>query len=148
MRSLILSTSTRYLLPLMLLFSIFILLRGHNHPGGGFIGGLVASTAFALYGFAFGITAARKVLRVDPMMLIGGGLLMVAISGIMAPLLLNQPYMTSIWGHTVYPAVGKLGTPLLFDTGVYVAVIGVTLLIILSLAEEDGEPEEAEWKSL
>ncbi len=85
MRSLILSTSTRYLLPLMLLFSIFILLRGHHHPGGGFIGGLVASTAFALYGFAFGITAARKVLRVDPMMLIGGGLLMVAVSGIMAP---------------------------------------------------------------
>lgn len=139
MRSLILSTSTRYLLPLMLLFSIFILLRGHHHPGGGFIGGLVASTAFALYGFAFGITEARKVLRVDPLTLIGIGLLMVAISGIMAPILLNQPYMTSIWGQTVYPAVGKLGTPLLFDTGVYVAVIGVTLLIILTLAEEDGE---------
>lgn len=142
MRSLILSTATRYLLPLMLLFSIFILLRGHNHPGGGFIGGLVASTAFALYGFAFGITAARKVLRVDPLMLIGGGLLMVAVSGILAPILRSQPYMTSIWGHTVYPAIGKLGTPLLFDTGVYVAVIGVILLIILTVAEEDGDPEE------
>lgn len=142
MRSLILTTATRYLLPLMLLFSLFILLRGHNHPGGGFIGGLVASSAFALYGFAFGITAARKVLRVDPLTLIGGGLLMVAVSGIMAPILLNQPYMTSIWGHTVYPAIGKLGTPLLFDTGVYVAVIGVILLIILSVAEEDRETEE------
>ena len=142
MRSLILTTATRYLLPLMLLFSIFILLRGHHHPGGGFIGGLVASTAFALYGFAFGISATRKVLRVDPLQLIGIGLLMVAISGILAPILRNQPYMTSIWGHTVYPAVGKLGTPLLFDTGVYVAVIGVTLLIILTVAEEDGDPEE------
>lgn len=139
MKSLILNTATRYLLPLMLLFSLFILLRGHNHPGGGFIGGLVASTAFALYGFAFGITAARQVLRVDPLMLIGGGLLMVAVSGIVAPLLNNQPFMTSVWGHTVYPAVGKLGTPLLFDSGVFVAVIGVTLLIILTLAEEDGE---------
>ena len=145
MRSLILTTATRYLLPLMLLFSIFILLRGHNHPGGGFIGGLVASSAFALYGFAFGMTAARKVLRADPLTLIGVGLMMVAISGIMAPILRSQPYMTSIWGHTVYPAIGKLGTPLLFDTGVFVAVIGVTLLIILSVAEEDGEPEEAEW---
>lgn len=142
MRSLILTTATRYLLPLMLLFSVFILLRGHNQPGGGFIGGLVASTAFALYGFAFGISAARKVLRVDPLMLIGIGLLMVAVSGILAPIVRGQAYMTSIWGHTVYPAIGKLGTPLLFDTGVYVAVVGVTLLIILTVAEEDGDPEE------
>ncbi len=142
MRSLILTTATKYLLPLMLLFSVFILLRGHNHPGGGFIGGLVASTAFALYGFAFGITAARKVLRVEPLKLIGFGLLMVAVSGILPPIVNGQAYMTSIWGHTVYPAIGKLGTPLLFDTGVYVAVIGVTLLIILTVAEEDGDPEE------
>jgi multicomponent Na+:H+ antiporter subunit B len=142
MRSLILTTATRYLLPLMLLFSVFILLRGHNHPGGGFIGGLVASTAFALYGFAFGISAARKVLRVDPLKLIGIGLLMVAVSGILAPIVSGQAFLTSIWGHTVYPAVGKLGTPLLFDTGVYVAVIGVTLLIMLTVAEEDGDPEE------
>jgi len=142
MRSIILSTATRYLLPLMLMFSLFILLRGHNEPGGGFIGGLVASASFALYGFAFGIPAARKILRVDPMRLIGVGLLMVAFSGIVAPILRSRPFLTAVWDDTVYPAIGKLGTPLLFDTGVYIAVIGVTLLIIFTVAEESGEPEE------
>lgn len=139
MRSLILTTATRYLLPLMLIFSIFILLRGHNEPGGGFIGGLVASTAFALYGFAFGITEARRILTFDPLKLISIGLLMVLASGLVAPLFSQQPFMTSQWGTTTLPAIGKLSTPLLFDTGVYIAVIGVVMLIILTLAEEDSE---------
>lgn len=143
MRSIILTTATRYLLPLMLMFSLFILLRGHNDPGGGFIGGLVASAAFALYGFAFGIADTRKILRMDPLQLIGVGLLMVAISGIIAPIFRNEPFLTAVWGHTVYPAIGKLSTPLLFDTGIYIAVIGVILLIIFTIAEESGEPEEA-----
>ena len=67
MRSLILTTATRYLLPLMLLFSVFLLFRGHHDPGGGFIGGLVASAAFALYGFAYGMPEARRVLLFDPL---------------------------------------------------------------------------------
>lgn len=137
MQSLILTTATRYLLPLMLLFSVFILLRGHDEPGGGFIAGLVASTAFALYGFAYGMNEARRVLRVEPLMLIGSGLLLVILSGLAAPVLLGEPFMTAIWGTRELPAIGKLGTPLIFDIGIYLAVIGVMLLIILTLAEED-----------
>jgi multicomponent Na+:H+ antiporter subunit B len=144
MRSLILTTATRYLLPLMLLFSVFILLRGHHHPGGGFIGGLVASAAFALYGFAYGMPEARRVLFFDPMKLIGLGLLTAVSSGLLSPIIGQAPFLTPIWGENSYPALGKLGTPLFFDIGVYLTVIGVTLLIILTLAEEDIGPEEEE----
>ena len=69
MHSLILSTATRYLLPLLLMFSIFLLLRGHNEPGGGFTGGLVAAAALVLYGLALGLRPARQLLGIDPRML-------------------------------------------------------------------------------
>jgi multicomponent Na+:H+ antiporter subunit B len=136
MTSLILSTATRYLLPLLLLFSIFLLLRGHNDPGGGFAGGLVAAAAFALYAIANGVAAARRVLSVTPGTLIGGGLLVAVSSGLL-PVLLGQPFMTGLWDKRPIPVIGKLGTPLLFDLGVYLVVIGITLLIIFSLAEEE-----------
>lgn len=142
MRSLILTTATRYLLPLILLFSVFILFRGHHDPGGGFIAGLVAAAAFALYGFAYGMPEARRVLLFDPLKLIGVGLLTAVTSGLIAPIVWGRPFMTSIWGKTEFAAIGKLGTPVLFDIGVYVTVIGVTMLIILTLAEEDGDHSE------
>lgn len=136
MRSLILTTAIRYLLPLLLLFSLFVLLRGHNEPGGGFIGGLVAAAAFALYAIAFNVAEARRLLRIRPLTLIGIGLLTAVFSGLLAPLFSGEAFMTGLWSAREFPAIGKLGTPLLFDVGVYLTVIGVTLLIIFSLAEE------------
>lgn len=135
-RSTILVTATRILLPLMLLFAFYIFVRGHNDPGGGFIGGLIAATAFSLYGIANGMNAARALLRVHPRMLIGVGLLCVVVSGLVAPLLFGEPFLTAKWSTVVLPAFGKLGTPLLFDTGVFLGVIGVTSMIIFTLAEE------------
>lgn len=135
MSSLILSTATRYLLPLLLLFSAFLLIRGHNEPGGGFVGGLVAAAAFALYAIADGVTTAQRILRLNPITLIGLGLLIAAISGFVA-VVTGQPFMTGVWGSQPVPVLGKVGTPLLFDIGVYLAVIGVVLLIIFSLIEE------------
>lgn len=136
-RSTILVTATRILLPLMLLFSFYILVRGHNDPGGGFIAGLIAATAFALYGIANGMTAAQALLRVHPRWLIGSGLLMVISSGLFAPLFSNAPFLTAKWGSISLPAFGKPGTPLLFDMGITLGVIGVTLMIIFALAEEE-----------
>jgi len=63
----------RLLLPLLLMFSVFLLLRGHNEPGGGFVGGLMAATGFALFSIAFGSETARRILRIDPLALIGVG---------------------------------------------------------------------------
>lgn len=135
MGSLILSTATRYLLPLLLLFSVFLLIRGHNEPGGGFVGGLVAAAAFALYAIAYGVATARQTLGLDPGRLIGLGLLLAVSSGIIA-LVVGQPFLTGLWHPQLVPVLGKIGTPLLFDVGVYLAVIGVVLLIIFSLMED------------
>lgn len=134
MTSLILSTATRYILPLLLLFSVFLLLRGHNEPGGGFVGGLVAAAAFALYAIAYDVATARQVLGIDPRTLIGLGLLVALCSGI-AGLATGQPFMTGLWSEYAVPILGKVGTPLLFDIGVYLVVIGVMLTIIFALAE-------------
>lgn len=135
--SLILRTATRFLLPLLLLFSLFLLLRGHNSPGGGFVGGLVAAAAFALYALAFDVAAARQLLRIDPRQLIAVGLLVALASGMVA-WLAREPFMTARWGDITLPGIGPvpLGTPLIFDLGVYLVVVGVMLTIILSLAEE------------
>ena len=134
-QSLILSTATRYLLPL-LLFSIFLLLRGHYEPGGGFVGGLVAAAAFALYTITFGVPRTREVLRLDPRILIGAGLLVATLSGVFAWIYGNS-YLTAVWLKQSWPILGKVGTPLLFDIGVYFVVLGVVLKIIFVLAEED-----------
>ncbi len=137
LNSLILSTATRFLLPLLLLFSIFVLLRGHNEPGGGFIGGLIAAAAFALHAIATDVRRARRTLQGDPRTLIAAGLLAALGSGIIG-LIAGRPFMTGFWVTLHIPLLEELhiGTPLLFDGGVYLVVLGVTLTIIFSLAEE------------
>jgi multicomponent Na+:H+ antiporter subunit B len=135
--SLILRTTTRFVLPLLLLFSAFLLVRGHHEPGGGFSGGLVAAAAFVLYRLAFGREEIRRVVPIDARSLIGVGLL-VAVAAASAGLIAGRPVMTALWWQVPVPGVGEidLGTPLVFDLGVYLAVVGVTLSIILPLAEE------------
>ncbi len=137
MISLILRTATHFLFTIMLQFSLFLLLRGHNEPGGGFVAGLMAAGGFALYTIAYDVAATRQALRVDPRTLIAVGLAIAAGSGLLS-LMKGSPFMTGEWGHLRLPYLERLniGTPLLFDTGVYLTVIGVTLMIILSLAEE------------
>ena len=136
MFSIILSTASRYLLPLMLIFSFFLLLRGHNEPGGGFVGGLVAAAAYALYLIANGVDNAEKLLRIEPVYLIAIGLLLAILSAFI-PVLTGGEFMTALWTKNGIPALGKIGTPLLFDLGVYFLVLGIVLKIIFSLAEED-----------
>lgn len=138
MDSLILRTATRYLLPLLLLFSVFALLRGHNEPGGGFVGGLVAATAFALYAISSGVASARNLLQISPRSLIGLGLLLSASSGLVG-LVSGDAFMTAQWDTNEIPVVGKLGTPFLFDIGVYLVVIGITLTIFFALVEAEEE---------
>jgi multicomponent Na+:H+ antiporter subunit B len=136
MHSVILSTAIRLLLPLLLIFSVFLLLRGHNEPGGGFVGGLVASAAIVLYALAEGVEQARHLLKIDPRLLIGGGLLVSLSSGTL-PLLFGRPFLTGLWLPWTFPVLGHVGTPLLFDVGVYLLVAGMALLIVLSLMDEE-----------
>lgn len=136
MFSVILSTASRYLLPLMLIFSFFLLLRGHNEPGGGFVGGLVAAAAYALYLIANGVDEAKKLLKAEPIKLIALGLLLAVISAFIS-VVTGQDFMTGVWAKNEFPVIGKIGTPLLFDLGVYFLVLGIVLKIVFSLAEED-----------
>ena len=128
MNSLILQTATRVLMPLLLLFALFMLGRGHNEPGGGFVAGLIVAAAYALQAFAFGVPAARRALLVDPERLLGVGLLVAVAAGVSA-WALGLPFMTSLWW-------GGLGSPLLFDIGVALVVVGVVLTMTFTLAEQ------------
>jgi multicomponent Na+:H+ antiporter subunit B len=135
MRSSILQTATRFLMPLLLLFALFLLLRGHNEPGGGFVGGLVVAGSFVLYVMAYGVGAGRRALMVDPSTLLGGGLLIALLSGVPAALL-GRPFMTALWTRVGVGSAGfDIGTPLVFDVGVFLAVIGVVLTIVFTLAD-------------
>ncbi|HEY7317388.1 MAG TPA: Na+/H+ antiporter subunit B [Candidatus Binatia bacterium] len=137
MRSIILQTATRLILTLLLLFSIFLLVRGHNEPGGGFIAGLVASGAFVLYAIAYDVKSARQALHFEPHLFIAAGLVIAVLSGL-AGLFTGEPFLTGQWlslGVNESDTI-DVGTPLLFDMGVYIVVIGVTLTIVLTLAEE------------
>lgn len=136
MPSLILQTASRLLQPLLLLISVFLLIRGHNEPGGGFVGGLMAAAAFALYAIAYDVPFARRALRIEPHVLIGGGLLCAMGSGVIA-MAMGQPFLTSRWTSLDWEAIHfALGTPLLFDVGVYAVVLGVTTAIVFTLREE------------
>ena len=135
MSTLILRTATRYLVPLLLLFSVFLLWRGHHEPGGGFVGGLVAATAFVLIALAEGPGAARRVLRFSPHRLVPLGLAVSAATGVVA-LFLGKPFLTGLWLSPEGSTALALGTPLLFDFGVYLTVMGVVLSILLAVIEE------------
>jgi multicomponent Na+:H+ antiporter subunit B len=136
MVSLILSSVARFLLPLMLLFSIFLLFRGHHQPGGGFTGGLIATAAFALYGLAFDAASVRRILRGEPRTLIGIGLLLALASGIIS-MMAGVTFLKGLWVDVPLGMLGEIhiGTPFLFDVGVFLVVLGTALTILLSLAE-------------
>lgn len=138
MGTIIIATATRYLFPLLLTFSFFVLLRGHNEPGGGFVGGLIAASAYGLYFLAFGVASARKTLKVQPIKLVAAGLA-VALTSAVIPLLFGKTVMTGVWSDITMPIFGKVGTPLMFDVGVYILVLGIVLEILFSLAEEDRQ---------
>jgi multicomponent Na+:H+ antiporter subunit B len=141
MYSLIMRTTARLLLPVLLLFSLFLLLRGHDLPGGGFIGGLVASAAVIVQMVAFGPSEVRTLFPIRYQRLLGYGVLFALVAGLPG-LLGGNAFLASYWIEPNLPLIGpvKLGTPLLFDVGVYVAVFAVTTQIILLVAEEE------EWK--
>ena len=96
MRTVIFRVMAPYLTSLMFLFSLFVLLRGHNEPGGGFIGGLIAASAIAVYGMAVGVESVRRALHFHPIAYAGFGLIMATLAGF-ASIFLGYPFMTGLW---------------------------------------------------
>lgn len=112
-----------------------MLFRGHNEPGGGFIGGLIGTIVFILHGMIYGPDATRKLLPFDPLRLIFLGLLLIVISGLVS-LALGHGFMVGVWADFYLPFFGKPGTPILFDVGIYLLVMGVVLQIAFTMLDE------------
>ncbi|HMP84093.1 MAG TPA: MnhB domain-containing protein [Verrucomicrobiota bacterium] len=135
-------------------FAIYLLLRGHNLPGGGFIGGLAAAISFVLLSLAIGVGELHRVMRFDPVRVATVGLLLAALTSAM-PMLAGQPFLEHFNTHLHVPLLGDLhvGTPLLFDIGVFLVVVGVTCKIIFVFAKStEGlralvQEEEARYSS-
>jgi len=128
MSSIIFRVGSSVVLPFALLLSLYLLWRGHNEPGGGFIGGLIAAAGYACYALPRGYKALRQVLPIDSLQLLALGLGAALISGL-AGLVGNTAYLTHAWTEVAGIA---LGTTLLFDIGVYLTVLGA-ILTFLSL---------------
>lgn len=138
MRSVILLAASRLLVPLLLLFSVFMLLRGHNAPGGGFIGGLIGATGFVVYAIACGTREARIALRVTPDRIAMAGLGIALFAGVM-PILVGDGFFAGQWlflGATGTEKGLPISSVLLFDIGVYLAVMGSILTLTFALEEE------------
>ena len=135
MRSFILQVANRLLVGLILVFSVYLLFRGHNEPGGGFSAALVAGTGFSLFAIAEGPRAVRKALHFEPLALIAIGLLLAIASGLIA-VVAGYPFLTGLWWASDASAAAPVaGTPLLFDLGVYLVVLGTILSLVLYLEE-------------
>lgn len=138
MNSVILRAGTLYLAGLLLLVSVFMLLRGHNEPGGGFIGGLIGSSGLVLYALACGTKEARAALRLQPETIAVLGLFIALAAGLIAALF-GDDFFTGQWlfvGATPDDKGLPISTVLMFDIGVYGAVFGSVLSLVFTMEEE------------
>lgn len=136
-RSVVLETAVRLIFHTVLVFSLYLLFAGHNQPGGGFVGGLVAGAAFVLRYVAGGRAALRAAVPIDPGIPVGGGLVLAAGTGAAAWLFGGQ-FLESGKVSLDLPVLGvlKATSALPFDTGVYLVVVGLVLAVLRTLGAE------------
>ncbi len=143
---LILAVLSRLLLPLALLVSLHMLLRGHQLPGGGFIAGLITACAMVLQYIASGVRWTLRRMKPRYGRIAAAGILLAAATGA-GSWLFGRPFLTSAFGHFHLPLLGEieLASAMLFDLGVYLAVVGSTLLVLLQLgrlSRPSNQPED------
>jgi len=138
MNTTILKIAARHLMPFFLVLSLVVFYRGHNEPGGGFIGGLLAGMALVLYALAFGVQKAKELRLARPLFFIGLGLGLALLSALLGVITGEGGFMTAVWTQLELGSFSlKLGSPLLFDFGVYFLVAGMLVKVIFSVMEED-----------
>ncbi|MCM2130167.1 monovalent cation/H+ antiporter subunit A [Larsenimonas rhizosphaerae] len=132
----ILSSVSQTLLPLALLVSVFIFLRGHNLPGGGFIAGLVAAVVIILVYMSRGVEWTQRRMSFNYQPIAVTGVAIAALTGL-GSWVFNKPFLTSSFGHFDIPLIGdiELATAMMFDLGVYLTVVGSTLMILANLGK-------------
>ncbi|WP_173916419.1 Na(+)/H(+) antiporter subunit B [Halobacillus sp. Marseille-Q1614] len=134
---LILRTMTALIAFILMGFSIYLFFAGHNKPGGGFIGGLTGAAALILMYMAYGENVMKKIIPIDYMQMVFAGLIIAAGSGIGA-FLFNAPFLSHSFGYFQLPILGRteLATAMIFDLGVYLTCIGITMTIILTASSD------------
>jgi multicomponent K+:H+ antiporter subunit A len=136
--------ATRVLFPLVLVVAVFIFLRGHNEPGGGFVSGLVVAIALIMQYIASGYSWAADRMRLGSQILIGAGVLIAGLTGVVS-LIFGWPFLTSTYTYVELPLVGEfeVASAMSFDLGVFLAVVGVVMLSLAQIArvEARAEPE-------
>ncbi|MEM9418282.1 MAG: MnhB domain-containing protein [Planctomycetota bacterium] len=138
MSSILLRTALKIIFPLVLMFAAYTALKGHNAPGGGFIGGLMASVALLLYRMANGRNALVKLMPFHPRMLVSAGL-GIALATAIAPLFFGKPILTSLVIDELHIGFGQsihFASAVFFDAGVLMVVVGVSVGMIQRLNEE------------
>jgi multicomponent K+:H+ antiporter subunit A len=142
LNSVMLSVAARILLPFALLVSVYIFLRGHNLPGGGFIAGLITSVAIVMQYIAGGLVSTSQTLRIEFPKMIGSGVLIAGLTGL-GSFIFGSAFLTSTFGHPVLPLIGEvpLASAAAFDLGVFLTVVGATLLTISALSGASQRPE-------
>jgi multicomponent Na+:H+ antiporter subunit B len=135
---LILQTVTKVVAFIIIIFSIYLFWTGHYTPGGGFVGGLMASSAFVLLLLAFDVKTVKNVIPFDYKMIVATGLLIAVLTGL-GSFVFGVPFLTHTFGHPHLPGLGEvsLATASLFDLGVYLVVVGVTMTIIQTIGESE-----------
>lgn len=133
----ILRTAVKVIGFIILAFSAFLFFAGHNNPGGGFIGGLMTAAALVLLTISFDLKTIQSVLPVNFRKVTATGLLIAALTG-MGSFVFGAPFLSHAFGYFDLPLLGhtELATAVLFDLGVYLSVVGVTMTIILSIGED------------
>ena len=135
MNSLIVQTTARALVPAMLVCSVALFLRGHHLPGGGFSAGLLVVAAGALLLLAFGSGRVRDTLRTSARSLLAGGLALAVVSGLIGAVA-GEAFLTGVWSAVPLSSdLVKVGTPLVFDAGVLLVVIGFGVNLLLMVEE-------------
>jgi multicomponent K+:H+ antiporter subunit A len=139
----IMQTLTRLLFPLMLMVAVFIFIRGHNLPGGGFIAGLIAAVALIVQYLANGITWTAARLKIDMHWVIGWGLLFAVVTGLVS-MVLGHPFMTTTFTYLTWPVVGKfeVASAIAFDLGVFLVVVGSTVMSLVQLGKLSDESHQ------
>ena len=127
----------RALFPVIAMLAVYLFMRGHNLPGGGFVAGLIMALAFIVQYMAGGTQWVEARLRILPVRWIGTGLLIATATGAGA-WLFGRPFLTSYFAYGEFPLVGKvpMASALLFDLGVFVLVVGATVLVLIALAHQ------------
>ncbi|MEQ1941653.1 monovalent cation/H+ antiporter subunit A [Mesorhizobium sp. VNQ89] len=127
----------RWMFPVVVLFSAYLFIRGHDLPGGGFAAGVTMAIGFLLQYLAGGTRWVEDRLRILPIRWIGVGLIVAAMTG-MGSFLFGYPFLTSYFQYTEIPFIGKVPTAsaLLFDLGVFSLVVGATVLMLIAIAHQ------------